>query len=289
MAAKMAMLNLETAFPSRVVVDGREFHYVVEGSGTPLVFLHGVLGDYRTWAPQWSDFVPRYRCISYSRRHNWPNKNTKADPDHSALTEAKDLAGLLDAWAIKSAIFVASSYGAFTALAFALAQPHRVRALVLAEPPMLKWANFTSDGPAIRETFQREVRNPAREAFMRGDDTRGVMLLSRGIVGEQAATTMAQSAIERRLASAASIRALTLSTDEFPMLERDRVSALNVPTLLIAGEHTPPIHEVVYRALCAAMPRAQQLRVPKAGHGVARDNPSYFNKHTLEFLDWYVA
>ena len=31
-------------------IDGLRFHFVEAGQGPPLVFLHGVLGDWRTWA-----------------------------------------------------------------------------------------------------------------------------------------------------------------------------------------------------------------------------------------------
>jgi pimeloyl-ACP methyl ester carboxylesterase len=54
--------------------------------------------------------------------------------------------------------------------------------------------------------------------------------------------------------------------------------------LLLSGEHTPPIHDVVYRALAQALPRAESRKVPGAGHGVARDQPAAFNTLVLEFL-----
>jgi pimeloyl-ACP methyl ester carboxylesterase len=268
----------------RTAMGALEFHFVEQGKGAPLVFVHGVLGDYRTWAPQWPAFTPHYRCISYSRRLNWPNHNPDAGPDHSALDEARDLQSLLTTWGATPAILVASSYGAFTALALALEAPHLVRALVLAEPPMLRWADRVPGGRALREAFDRDIREPARAAFLRGDDTQAVLLLTGGIVGAGALAAMDPQALERRLINARSIRALTLSSDEFPMLAPDRIRALRHPTLLLAGERTPPIHDTVFRALCEGMPQAQVARIPCAGHGVARDNPPVYNQRVLDFL-----
>lgn len=280
------MREIETETVQRAVLpDGLEFHHVEAGQGTPLVFLHGVLGDWRTWAPQWPAFVPHFRCIAYSRRYNWPNRNDQPQPDHSAFVEADDLAHLMDAWQTGPAVLVGSSYGAFTALALAVRQPGRVRALVLLEPPMLRWADFSEAGRLSRETFEREVREPARQAFLQGHTDRGVLLLTGGIVGRAAMGGLSSQAVARRLGNAQSIRMLTLSSDEFPMIEPQQVLGVKVPTLLLAGERTPSIHEEVFRNLCAAMPQALTARIPDAGHGAARDNPDVFNRVVRSFLE----
>jgi len=263
---------------------GIEIHHVEAGQGPPLVFLHGVLGDWRTWAPQWPAFTRHARCIAYSRRYNTPNRNTQPSPDHSALVEARDLAQLLRAWQAAPAILVGSSYGAFTALALAVQEPALVSGLVLLEPPMLRWADFSEAGRAARQAFDREVRLPAREAFERGDVARGVLLLTGGIVGQESLQALPPEALQRRLENERSIRMLTLSSDEFPLLSPEAVRAVKVPTLLMAGEDTPPIHDTVYRNLCAVMTQARQRRIPKAGHGAARDNPPVFNRLALDFL-----
>lgn len=260
------------------------FHYVEAGQGTPLVFLHGVLGDWRTWAPQWPAFTPHFRTISYSRRYSVPNGNTQASPDHSALIEAEDLAALLQTWNAAPAVLVGSSYGAFTALALAVQNPALVKALVLLEPPMLGWADFTEEGRAIRAEFDRTVRLPARTAFERGDDATGVLMMTGGIVGDATAARLSPEAMHQRMENALSIRMLTLSSNEFPLISRQAVASLPMPVALMAGEQTPPIHDVVFRTLCAAMPQAEVSRIPAAGHGAARENPQAFNQAALSFL-----
>ena len=277
-----SLIEAETLHCMRV--GDLEFHFVEAGQGAPLVFLHGVLGDWRTWAPQWPAFTPHFRCISYSRRYSVPNRNLAPSPHHSALVEADDLAVLLHRWQAEPAVLVGSSYGAYTALALAVAQPSLVRALVLIEPPMLRWADLTDEGRAVREAFDRDVRLPARQAFERGDDTTGVLLLTGGIVGTETAAKLPPEALARRLENARSIRMLTLSSDEFPMIEPRDVRALGMPVALMAGQHTPAIHDVVFRALCGAMPQAEVSRIPAAGHGAARDNPAEFNRLALDFL-----
>lgn len=266
------------------LANGLVFHHAEAGAGAPLVFLHGVLGDWRTWAPQWAAFTPHFRCISYSRRYSVPNGNRRASPHHSALDEAVDLHSLLNAWCAAPAILVGASYGAYTALALAAARPERVRALVLVEPPLMRLADASPQGRQVREDFDRLIRIPAREAFALGDDVRGVCLLTEGILGGADLTQLPPAAMARRLENAESLRRLTLSSDEFPALDMARLAALQVPTLLLSGERTPPIHDAVFRELSRALPRAESRKVPDAGHGVARDAPQRFNALALDFL-----
>lgn len=278
-------LALEQQALARTVLDnGLVFHHAEAGQGAPLVFLHGVLGDWRTWAPQWEAFVPHCRCISYSRRFSVPNGNRAPTPDHSALAEADDLDALLGHWQASPAILVGASYGGYTALALAARRPERVRALVLVEPPLMALADASEDGRRVRQRFDDEIRLPARRCFEQGDDERAVWLLTEGILGRGDLTAQTRAAMARRMENAESLRRVTLSSDEFPALDMARLAALEVPVLLLSGEHTPPIHDLVFRALADALPRAERRKVPGAGHGVARDRPELFNALVLDFL-----
>lgn len=276
---------LDAAALHRTVLDnGLVFHHAEAGDGTPLVFLHGVLGDWRTWTPQWPAFVPYFRCISYSRRYSVPNGNRAASPDHSALAEAEDLEALLTHWQAAPAVLVGASYGAYTALALAARRQDLVRALVLVEPPLMRLADASAEGRAIRSDFDRRIRLPARQAFEAGEDARAVWLLTEGILGGTDLGQQSAVAMGRRLENAESLRRVTLSSDEFPALDMDCLSGLEAPMLLLSGDRTPPIHDVVFRSLAQALPRAESHKVPGAGHGVARDQPAAFNALVLDFL-----
>jgi len=279
-----ATSGLERLRPVRTRLPGGvELHHVQAGAGAPLVFIHGVMGDWRSWTPQWDDFTARYTCLSYSRRYNHPNRNDMPSPDHSALVDAQDLLGLLDALGWQRPVLVGSSYGAFTALAFAVAHPARVRAVVASEPPMLRYADFTDEGRAIRAAFRRDVVEPANACFRAGDDDAAARIMTGGISGAgSAAATPAGMA--SRLQNVRAMRMLALSSDEFPLLAPEDLAALPMPVLLLAGECTEPIHDATFRNICAAMPNARTARIPGAGHATGRDAPEAFNRTVLEFL-----
>ena len=269
----------------RAVIDGGiEIHFAEAGEGPPLVFVHGGMGDWQAWAPQWADFTARYRCITYSRRFSSPNRNALSTTDHSVRAEAKDLEALLDHWTAVPAFIVGTSYGAYTALQMALAAPGKVRALALTEPPVLPFADRVPGGRKVREAFQRNVIGPADEAFRAGDIERAVALLTVGINGTGPGEAATDAGRERRMRNAQAMRALAFSADAYPALDEELLRTLTVPTLLLTGEHTMPIHRATTHALKELLPHASLIVVPNCGHGVHRDNASIFNRTVLDFF-----
>ena len=262
---------------------GVQLHTVREGQGTPLIFIHGAMGDWRSWAAQWAAFTPHFDCISYSRRYSFPNHNPMPSPDHGALHEAQDLRLLMDAMGIEQAVLVGTSYGAFAALALAVQAPERVRAIVAVEPPMMKYAHRTPQGHAVADAFRRDVIEPANAAFRAGEDERAAQIMTGGINGGRSAVNTG-AAMERRLQNLRAMKMLALSSDEFPLLTPEQLAGLSMPVLLLAGRQTQPVHQAIFNNLCAVMPQARHAWVDGAGHGVTREQPDTFNRLALDFL-----
>lgn len=261
-----------------------EIHYVEAGTGDALIFVHGGMGDWQSWAPQWQDFVPHFRCISYSRRFSSPNRNPLDTSTHSVMAEAQDLAALMDAWDAAPATLVGTSYGAYTSLALALRWPRKVRALALTEPPVLPFADRVPGGREARERFEREVLRPSDAAFAAGETDHAIHILTGGINGLDSKEAMSAAGLAHRRRNAEAMRALALSNEAYPALDLEAIGALDMPVLLLRGANTQAVHRATFSALSELMPRAQAIEVPDAGHGVHRDNPALFNRLVLQFL-----
>lgn len=268
--------------------NGIELNYVREGHGPVVIFIHGAMGDYRAFAPQWEAFTKRFDCISYSRRYSFPNDNALTTRDHSALVDAADLEGLMDALGIDRAFLVGSSYGGFTALAMALRAPHRVAAVVSVEAPMMRYAEADPESAEIARAFKETTAKPARAAFERGEGELGVRLLTGGIVGE-APSAVPDHVMKRRLVNLAAAKSLALSDDEFPMLDQEALAALPMPIFLLSGAKTAPIHAAIFRSVRAAMPQAKAMIVEGSGHSVSQQAADVFNRHVLAFLAEHVS
>ncbi|MEN9995240.1 MAG: Esterase YbfF [Pseudomonadota bacterium] len=277
-------MSFESLAPQKwLLPNGIELHGVREGQGQPLIFIHGAMGDWRSWGAQWSVFTKHFDCISYSRRFSFPNQNHQASPHHSALDEAQDLALLIDHLELQNVVLVGSSYGGFTALALAVKSPDRIQAVVAVEPPMMKYAYFTPEGREIAAQFRATTIEPANLAFRSGDDEKAAKIMTGGING---ATSQVSSgaAMDKRLQNLQAMKMIALSTDEFPLIPPDQLAALPMPILLLSGLNTQPVHRAIFDNVVAAMPNAKALRVEGAGHGVSREQAGYFNKSVLAFL-----
>jgi len=267
--------------PVKITANGIELHYIEKGKGEPLILLHGGIGDYRFWNLQLDEFAKNYRVISYSRRFHYPNKNSLTDKYRTALTEADDLAAFLRKLNLNKVHLVGQSYGALTALIFAVKNPKTVRSLVLAEPPAHQLIRDLAGGEKLYQDFLNELK-PVVKAFNENDERRAMVEFSRNM-GRDFDKLPAPTA-EAMMQNALAIKAINSSSDPFPKISKDKLRRLKIPTLIITGENTVKIHKFVNEELARLLPNAKEVIVPKAGHGSPRENPQFFNEAALDFL-----
>lgn len=268
-----------------VVLDtGVSVHYVERGSGTPVVFIHGGGRDYRYWDKQLDAFARRFRVVAYSRRYAPPNDNPGIVPDYTAAVDAADLVALVRRLDLGPAHFVGASIGGVAALFLAVQRPELVRTLVLAEPPVLRWARELPGGAALLDRFLNDAFRPAGDAFRAGEPERAMGLLTDAFLG---AGTFAQfpEAVRRKVMRASrDWAAQTMSTAPFPDLARDAVRGLAVPTLLLSGARTIPLHALVDDELERLLPNVERVVIPDASHDLWADQPERCRAATVEFL-----
>lgn len=119
--------------------------YVEEGSGPPLVLLHGVGSGSGSWAGQLPAFADRFRVVAWDAPGY--GGSARVGPASPAASDyAAVLAAFLDALGIPSCHLVGHSLGAMMACAFARLHPGRVSSLVLGAPA----AGYGRDGPEIQ-------------------------------------------------------------------------------------------------------------------------------------------
>jgi pimeloyl-ACP methyl ester carboxylesterase len=279
-----ALLSVAQSAPTRIVVNGVELHYIERGQGEPIILLHGGQGDYRAWQPQMDALSAHYRVISYSRRFHYPNKNPIRGTDYSALVDAKDLAAFVAALKLDRVHLVGTSYGALTAMAFAIDHADQVRSMVLAEPPVDPWVAETARGRQLTDEFMQNVHNRAGALFKAGDDVAAMRLFIDAFDVKGAFDALPPDRREVAMENATFFKALTASVDPFPNLPKDRVRRLRMPILVIHGANTDELHAMDAANVAGVFPNATTAVIPNAGHGSPRQNPQAFTAAVAEFL-----
>lgn len=271
--------------------NGVSLHYVEQGQGEPIVFIHGLTGDYSIWTQQLDAFAKEgYRAISYSRRYNYPNKNP-VRPNHSASVEADDLAALLRELEIADAHIVGHSFGGYTALLLALKEPALVRTLTLAEPPIAPWLR-DMQGPLGDQARAHSLKLfnegvlPARAAFASGNDDLAIQKMLDAIGGAGSFKRLPPPVLERCRRNVAEMKALMSSKNAYPDVDRKQVSRLTIPTLLLSGSRSVSTARFTDPELERLLPQTSSKRVVLQGatHIMWVQQPVESRQAVLQFI-----
>ena len=116
-----------------VNVDNADLHFVIKGSGRPVVFIHGNPGSCQDWSRLYAPVSARYRMLAFDR----PGHGHSQRPNHRPITvdvQAQMLYEALHKLAIDRPLLVGHSWGAALALAYALQFGEAISGAVLLAP-----------------------------------------------------------------------------------------------------------------------------------------------------------
>lgn len=247
------------------------------GAGEALVFLHAGVADRRMWQPQLAGLSERYLNVAYDRRGFG-----ETIPGEAAFSHMGDLGAVLDGLGIEEATLIGSSQGGRVAIDYALAYPQRVKGLVLIAPAVSGAPAVQTLPPAIL-ALDKELE-AAEEA---GDIERINALEARAWLDGPTSPPGRVGGALRELfldmnGIALRMPDLTLEIDSPSAYER--VSALNVPALLLWGELDFPHVIERCRYLLEAIPSVRGEAIPGTAHLPNLEKPGVVNELIRSFL-----
>jgi pimeloyl-ACP methyl ester carboxylesterase len=259
-----------------VRVNGVELYYESQGSGPEaLVFSHGVLMSSEMFRDQVRHFAGRYRVVAYDHRGQGRSQVTRRGYDLDNL--ANDAAALVDRLGLGPCHFAGLSMGGFVAMRLAARHPGLLRSCILLE------TSADPEDPANVSRY-RTLNWAVRllGAWAVADQVLPIMF------GRTTLTDPARAALREEWRGR--FRALPRSIHHAVTGVVDRkglgaeLARIAVPTLVLVGEEdvaTPPRKAERIRA---AIPGAQLVRIPAAGHSATLENPAAVNQAIEGFL-----
>jgi pimeloyl-ACP methyl ester carboxylesterase len=270
-----------------VFINGDSIHYIDIGKGDPIVFVHGSLGDYRTWEAQMDTFAKNHRVIAYSRRYAFPNKQVIHDSaDYTVTPHAKDLVEFIKALNLEPVHLVGHSYGAFTALLATINHPELVRSLTLGEPPVMSLLQNVPGGDTMVNNFVTKAIIPASEAFKNNDQEKAVILFITAVMDDSLYfSKLPQRDQELVLANTLETRGSVFTKSLFPPVSCGDLGKIKTPVLLVTGDKSPLFLTSIIKELDRCLSNKEKATLHNTTHGLEYENPSEFNNAVLGFVD----
>jgi 3-oxoadipate enol-lactonase len=255
-------------------INGIEIAYTDEGSGTPLVFIHGYPLNRTMWDSQVKGLSSKARVIAIDLRGHGQSQApiwiTTVD------TYADDLRGLLDHLSIDNAVICGFSMGGYVAFAFMRNYGDRVRGLILADT---RPQADSPEGKAAR--FQSALTAQQRGA---------------GAIAEaMIARLVSQKSLDERPELVQQLRSIMesmpvqgIAGDLMAMAERpdcvEMLPSIAVPTLIVVGEMDALTPAADSQLMAERIPGARLEVIRGAAHVANMEEPEAFNRVVADFV-----
>ncbi len=241
-----------------------------------LLLIHGFPLTARMWEPQLELARRGWRVIAPHLR-GFGGAPAVPAPARSLDDFAGDLVDLLDALHVGEAVVGGLSMGGYIAFALIRRAPRYVRGLILAD------TRAQADSPEALEARRRLLAAVERVgASAAADEMLPKLVGSRTRTDQPQLVETLRAMILGNPAEtiAGAITALMTRPDSQPLL-----ATIACPTLVIVGEEDgitpPPMSEAMQRAI----PGAELVVIPAAGHMSNMEQPAEFNRAVADFLD----
>ncbi|NLF64314.1 MAG: 2-succinyl-6-hydroxy-2,4-cyclohexadiene-1-carboxylate synthase [Chloroflexi bacterium] len=266
----------------RISVGDVSYHCVEQGTGEPVLLLHGFTGSSAAWSPVLPALARRYRVIAVDLLGHGES-DAPDDPARYAMERVVwDIATLLDILAAGPAALVGYSMGGRLALYLALHIPERWRALVLecASPGLATEAERV-ERAAQDEALAARIEELGIERFIASWEQLPLFASQQSLPETVRAEQRRWRLQNRPAGLAGSLRGM--GTGVQPSLW-ERLGELRPPTLLLAGALDEKFVGIA-RKMARAIPEATLDLVPDAGHTIHLEQPERWLRLVTGWLE----
>jgi 3-oxoadipate enol-lactonase len=251
-------------------------YYEDEGSGAPVLLIHGHTMDRRIWDQVMPSLLAAdLRVVRPDLRGH--GRSTRPDFGYHLSHHAADMAAVLDDSGVASASVVGYSIGGGVALEMALTMAERLDGLVLMSPVM-------PDRP-FEPAFMDNLREVARVARSEG--------IASAMIGPWASNPLfAYSFSKPGIREAARVINRDFPGAEYLATQRDHVDRewtvperlleIKIPTSVITGDHETPGFRAYAEEAAAGIQGARLTLFQNCGHLLPLEEPERVAKTIIE-------
>ena len=265
-----------------VEIDGVTLHYRQTGLGRPLIFLHGVLGDYRMWRHvtpglTYGNTVYELDLMGFGFSEK------PQDKTYNLKTYVAQLHSYIENFHLDNLVLAGHDFGAVIAAGYAVEYPENVHKLILMSAPLSLNENLP--------VTMRLLGLPLLGKFFTGDWML-TRILKEGVFDEE---IMSPAMIKQYLepfredpGARGSLHKFFREFDLYSELETNilpRLDNLTMPTLLLWGGQDPYTPMDIGRELDNVIASADLQVVTQSGHYILEDRPEDVRAQIKEWID----
>ena len=245
--------------------------YRAVGTGPAVVFMHGLLGNSRSWVKQFAPFSRTHRVIAWDA----PGFGGSAVVEPSVDVFADTLGALLDALECPSAVFVGHSMGGVVAARLAARRPELVSGLVLS-------CSHAGYGQSADSPPSAKLGSRLKELEALGAEEYG-RVRARGMTAKGASAEVLDLAA--RIATEARPEGMIASSRMLQLADnRALLPGLPMPRMVITGAEDPVVQPAMKDELLALTAGVRHVEIPAVGHAPYLEDAEAFNAAIGEFL-----
>jgi len=247
----------------------------ISGFGEPLLILHGLFGMSDNWKTLGNRFVDNYQVHLIDHRNH--GRSFHADEFNYEIM-VEDLKNYIDHYDLEKVNIIGHSMGGKVAMLFAVTNPLKVRALIIADiSPRFypRHHDIILEGLAAVDFSKQKSRGEIDEVLSKYIPELGIrQFLVRNIYWKS----------KEQLSFRFNLNSLIENIDEIG-IALPSLTVFDGKTLFLKGENSGYISEDDRALIEAHFPRAIIKIVKNAGHWLHAENPTDFYEHVASFLE----
>jgi len=239
-----------------IKVNGATIYYEEQGTGDPLILMHGFGGTSAVWKPFVAEYARHYRVISWDMRGHGRSDNPDTSVVFLHAVAARDLLAIINALQLKNVKLIGHSSGGIVALYASIMKPDAIEAIV----PVSAQINYSD---TVRSFIKHNAMPEAYYEFAGLEKSHG----------KQKGKLIARQFYHFRL----------LQGD--PLITDKQLATIKARTLIIHGDNDfVPVSQAW--EMFQNIPHAHLSIIPNGGHmpHEGEANPKLFLRQTIDFL-----
>lgn len=267
-------------------INGNRLFYEMSGDGkVPIIFVHGAWGSHHDWDLVVPGLAKSFQVVTYDRRgHSDSQRTTEPVSMHENIADA---AGLIEHLGIAPAWVAGVSFGANTAIRLAGAYPTLLQGLIAHEPALFSLlAGDPSMAPMLEANAK--MRNAVIERIASGDHSGAAEQFFTVLLGPGGWQKLPQAMRQEFITNAPTFPNEVRDPERFAF-DPIWVRSFSRPSLLSAGDQSPPFVAKILNILEQELPNCEVVTFAGAGHLPHVTNPEVYVESVGAFIRKYSS